>query len=145
MPHGGSGAGSGAGSGSDAGSDAGSGAGAGTGADSGTASAVGAGREPDWAFSFGEGERAAVPPPPRAVVDEIEFAKSTLHHELAGVARTSLHLQSLLRRAHREGLSTSELAVHAGLGVESVEAVLGGASLIDHILGAGGAPTHHPA
>ena len=137
MPHGGSGAGSDAGSASDPGS--------GAGADSGTASAAGAGREPDWAFSFGEGERAAVPPPPRAVVDEIEFAKSTLHHQLAGVARTSLHLQSLLRRAHRDGLSTSELAVHAGLGIEGVEAVLGGASLIDHILGAGGAPTHHPA
>ena len=98
------------------------------------------GRDPDWSFSFGDGDERAGLQPPVATVDGLEFAKNTLQHEIAGVMRTSLHLQSLLRRAYRDGMTVDALAVHAGLSRESVEAVLAGASLVDQLFGTGSAP-----
>jgi len=111
-------------------------------------------RDAGWSFSFVESDEpdatqpaATQPPaahPPAAIADELEFAKSTLQHELAGVARTSLHLQSLLRRAHRDGITADEIAVHAGLSIETVRAVLAGAPLVDQLFGAGSSPAPRP-
>lgn len=99
------------------------------------AAAGGPHRGPDWSFSFsdGDGDSGAVPTAPGAIVDEFEFAKATLQHELSGVARSSLHLQSLLRRAHRDGMAADELAVYSGLSIETVAAVLDGAPLLDRL------------
>jgi hypothetical protein len=85
----------------------------------------------DWSFEFAEGEHGGVPVTPADTVDALEFAKATLQHDLSGLHRTALHLQSLLRRGHGEGLTVDELAVHAGLARETVEAVIAGSPLVD--------------
>jgi hypothetical protein len=91
--------------------------------------------EPDWFFAFAGDGTNPQSEPPGAVVDALEFAKATLHQQLADVRRTSRHLESLLRRSQRAGLSVDDLAVHAGLGREAVVRVLSGTPLIDVLLG----------
>jgi hypothetical protein len=85
----------------------------------------------DWSFEFADGETSPPAAPPASIVDSLEFAKATLQHELSGVHRTALHLQSQLRSGHAAGLTVDELAVHAGLARETVEAVIAGTPLVD--------------
>jgi len=90
--------------------------------------------EPDWFFSFaGDGAREFAPP--GGVVDALEFAKATLAHEMAGIRRTCLHQQSLMRRAHAEGMPTADIAVFSGFSQSVVAQVLDGRALDELLLG----------
>jgi len=87
--------------------------------------------EPDWFFAILDGAVGPTPVPPSAVVDALEFAKATLHRQLADVDRTSRHLQSLIRQAHAHGLGPDDIAVHTGLDKATVDRVLAGVPLVD--------------
>ena len=101
-------------------------------------------RAPDWSFAFEEnGDRGGVVEPPPAVVGELELAKASLQRRLDAAIAGARVLQSLVCRADRDGLSVDEIAVHAGLRVETVTAVLAGASLIDEMFGGAASAAGH--
>ena len=108
-------------------------------------SGAGGERAPDWSFAFEEnGDRGGAVGPPPAVVGELELAKASLQRRLDAAIADARVLQSLVCRAGRDGLSVDEIAVHSGLGLETVAAVLAGASLLDAMFGGAASAPGHP-